>query len=195
MNPYKILGIKKNATQEEIRKAYIELAKKYHPDHGGDEDKFKEISEAYRILSNEEEKDFYDKYNMPFGSDSYRKYEEFISYIRSYIDEKATLLETIEPNKIIFKLKISIRNLQKENKHLKRIIRFLSKEKELILQKEKDKINVWEMAISGSIDMFKDLYKTNLSSIKKLKRMLKIATKYYREKDDKRYNTRKLQKM
>jgi len=55
---YKILGIDKNATQEEIKKAYRKLAKKYHPDSNpGDkkaEEKFKEINEAYEVLGDEE---------------------------------------------------------------------------------------------------------------------------------------------
>lgn len=50
-DPYKVLGIKRGAKKEEIKKAYRKLALKYHPDRGGDEDKFKEVSEAYGILS------------------------------------------------------------------------------------------------------------------------------------------------
>ena len=49
---YKILGVEKSADEEEIKKAYRKLAHKYHPDKaGGDESKFKEINEAYHILS------------------------------------------------------------------------------------------------------------------------------------------------
>ena len=60
---YKILGIDKNASDKEIKKAYRKLALKYHPDKpDGDEDKFKKISEAYDILSDKDKKDKYDKY-------------------------------------------------------------------------------------------------------------------------------------
>jgi hypothetical protein len=51
---YKILGVEKGATTEEIKKAYRKLALQYHPDRGGDEataKKFKEASEAYQVLS------------------------------------------------------------------------------------------------------------------------------------------------
>lgn len=49
---YKILELNPGASQEEIKKSYRKLAKKYHPDHeGGSEEKFKEISEAYSVLS------------------------------------------------------------------------------------------------------------------------------------------------
>ncbi len=47
MDPFQVLGISKNSTDDEIKKAYKNLAKIYHPDKGGDEEKFKEISNAY----------------------------------------------------------------------------------------------------------------------------------------------------
>jgi curved DNA-binding protein len=63
---YKILGVEKTATGEEIKKAYRKLAMKYHPDHAkGDkpaEEKFKKISEAYAVLSDKEKRRQYDDY-------------------------------------------------------------------------------------------------------------------------------------
>ena len=53
MNPYNILGVNQNASEDEIKKAYKKLAMKHHPDKGGDEKKFKEITEAYRNLTEE----------------------------------------------------------------------------------------------------------------------------------------------
>jgi len=63
---YKILGVAKNASQEEIKKAYYELAHKYHPDKGGDPEKFKEINEAYQILSDPEKRKQYDTFGRVF---------------------------------------------------------------------------------------------------------------------------------
>ena len=61
MNYYDILGINKNSSQEEIKKAYRKLSLKYHPDKPtGDESKFKEINEAYSNLSDLEKKRIYD---------------------------------------------------------------------------------------------------------------------------------------
>jgi molecular chaperone DnaJ len=48
---YQILGVNKNATEEEIKQAYRKLAMKHHPDRGGDEKQFQEIKNAYEILS------------------------------------------------------------------------------------------------------------------------------------------------
>lgn len=63
---YKILGVSQNASEEEIRKAFHKLAHKHHPDKGGDEKKFKEINEAYQILSNKEKRTQYDKFGQVF---------------------------------------------------------------------------------------------------------------------------------
>lgn len=51
-DPHEILGVKRGATQDEIKKAYRKMAHKHHPDKGGDPEKFKEISKAYEVLKN-----------------------------------------------------------------------------------------------------------------------------------------------
>jgi curved DNA-binding protein len=70
---YQILGVKKSASGEEIKKAYRKLAMKYHPDHTkGDkasEEKFKKISEAYAVLSDKEKRKEYDT----FGAEGFRQ--------------------------------------------------------------------------------------------------------------------------
>ncbi len=62
---YEILGVSKNASSEEIKSAYRRLALKYHPDRGGgkaEEEKFKEINEAYQALSDPEKRAQYDRF-------------------------------------------------------------------------------------------------------------------------------------
>src|SRR5438093_9471463 len=62
---YKILGVARNAGEEEIRKAFRKLARQYHPDVAKDkkaaEEKFKEINEAYEVLSDPEKRKRYDE--------------------------------------------------------------------------------------------------------------------------------------
>lgn len=62
---YKILGIQSGANEEEIKKAYRRMALKFHPDKNKDpnaEEKFKEIAEAYEVLSDPKKKAIYDQY-------------------------------------------------------------------------------------------------------------------------------------
>jgi len=63
---YQVLGIGKDSSPEDIKKAYRRLAHKYHPDKGGDEKKFKEVNEAYQVLSDTDKKGQYDKFGRVF---------------------------------------------------------------------------------------------------------------------------------
>ncbi|MGI8572458.1 MAG: molecular chaperone DnaJ [Solirubrobacteraceae bacterium] len=69
---YKVLGVGKNASDEEIKKAYRKLARRYHPDrNAGDkqaEERFKEISQAHDVLSDSEKRKAYDRGSGPFGA-------------------------------------------------------------------------------------------------------------------------------
>lgn len=66
---YQILGVPKNASKEEVKKAFRKLASKYHPDKKtGDEAKFKEISEAYSILSDDKKRAEYDTYGRSYSA-------------------------------------------------------------------------------------------------------------------------------
>lgn len=67
-NYYDILGIQKNASSEEIKKAFRTLAHQHHPDKkGGDATRFKELSEAYAVLSDDKKRAQYDQYGSSFG--------------------------------------------------------------------------------------------------------------------------------
>lgn len=69
---YKLLDIEKNASQDEIKKAFRKLAQKLHPDKpGGDEKKFKEINEAYTVLSNPEKRKQYDAFGSTDGDQGF----------------------------------------------------------------------------------------------------------------------------
>ena len=65
---YQILEVEKSASQDDVKKAFRKLAQKYHPDKkNGDEAKFKEVSEAYSVLGNEQKRKEYDSYGRTFA--------------------------------------------------------------------------------------------------------------------------------
>lgn len=80
---YQVLGVAQDASQKEIKQAYRELAKKYHPDlnkQGGKEKKFKKISEAYEVLSDPEKRAQYDRFGragpdqgLEFGGGDFKR--------------------------------------------------------------------------------------------------------------------------
>eukprot|EP00759_Apiculatamorpha_spiralis_P008054 PhF_6_TR15053/c0_g1_i1/m.23634/K09503/DNAJA2; DnaJ homolog subfamily A member 2 len=61
-DPYKILGVSKNASQDDIKKAYRKLAVQKHPDHGGNSNEFAEINNAYEVLSDPQKRQQFDTY-------------------------------------------------------------------------------------------------------------------------------------
>ena len=67
MDHYSTLGVKKNASPEEIKKAYRRLANQHHPDKGGDASKFQKLQEAYSTLSDPQKKAAYDNPQPQFG--------------------------------------------------------------------------------------------------------------------------------
>ena len=68
---YKTLGVSKDADDKEIKKAFRKLAQKHHPDAGGDEEKFKEINEAYEVLSDPKKRQVYDQFGSMGSSGFY----------------------------------------------------------------------------------------------------------------------------
>lgn len=65
---YTILGVDKNASDDDIKKAFRKLAHQHHPDKGGDDVKFKEVNEAYQVLGNKEKREQYDRFGQTFGA-------------------------------------------------------------------------------------------------------------------------------
>ncbi len=95
-NYYDILGVSKGASKDEIRRAYRRLAHEYHPDKGGgDEKKFREINEAYEVLSDDNRRAQYDQFGETFeqarargagGFGGFGGFEDFSDFVRGFGD-------------------------------------------------------------------------------------------------------------
>ncbi len=89
---YNILGVGKDASDDEIKKAYRKLAHKYHPDKaGGEEAKFKEVNEAYQVLSDKEKRSQYDQFGQTFeqaqsqgGFGGFEGFRDFSSFAEGF---------------------------------------------------------------------------------------------------------------
>jgi len=82
MDYYKLLNVNKEASDSEIKKSYRKLAKENHPDKGGDPEKFKQIAEAYEVLSNKDKRTQYDTFGKFDGSVNINPFEIFESMFR-----------------------------------------------------------------------------------------------------------------
>lgn len=89
---YKILGVDKNASQDDIKKAFRKMAHQYHPDKkGGDEAKFKELNEAYQVIGNPQKRAQYDKFGSSFehaqaggGFSGFDGFRDFSGYTNGF---------------------------------------------------------------------------------------------------------------
>jgi len=116
MTLYKTLGVDNDAGKEEIKKAYRKLAIEHHPDKGGNEDKFKEISEAYNTLSDDKKRQQYDiqqrgsefQFDMPFdfGPDS------IFSGMFGGHSAKKKKIKTTKDEEVVFKIKVSVADIK-----------------------------------------------------------------------------------
>ena len=85
---YELLGISKNSSQDEIKKAFRSLAKKYHPDINKDknaEEKFKEINEAFQVLSDSQKRSQYDQLgHSAFNGQDFSGFNNFEEIFRNF---------------------------------------------------------------------------------------------------------------
>ena len=116
MNPYKILGINKNASQGEIKNAFREKALKYHPDKGGDEEKFKQINEAYSMISDSNKRSRHDATRDGTGFGGFRGFGGFADLGDVFGDmfgsRKRESPTATTDEEVIFNLKVSLAQLK-----------------------------------------------------------------------------------
>lgn len=78
---YTTLGVPRTASSDDIKKAYRKLAHQFHPDkHGGSEDKFKEVNEAYQVLSDPKKRESYDNFGSAYNDGGFRGGQEYADF-------------------------------------------------------------------------------------------------------------------
>lgn len=119
-NLYEILGVAKNATKEEIKKAYKKLAMQFHPDKNPNnkeaEEKFKEISQAAEILLDDTKRSNYDRFGTMGSNQQFNPDDMFDDLFSHFFKQRNQAKDEVEP--IVIKHKISIKDyyLKKEQK-------------------------------------------------------------------------------
>lgn len=166
-NLYDVLAIAKDATAEQIKKAYRKLAMKHHPDKGGDELQFKELSKAYSVLSDEAKRKRYDETGQveeerdPFNE----ILASFISDLQDNVDSLNTDIIDIAKKKIKKEIKeINLARIQTENK-IKYLNFFLKR-----IKKDTES-NVFNLVTQNKIEQLKSKLEAITKSMDILKRM------------------------
>ena len=123
MNPYETLKLDQTATADEIARAYKRAATATHPDNRetGDEEKFKAVARAYRILGDETTREIYDKTGVVMGDDPLA--EQAIMLIVDVVGDIVTSGHSVD---LIFDIRIAIKTLQGNTERaITRIERFV----------------------------------------------------------------------
>lgn len=178
---YKILNIPETATKTEIKKAYRALAKKYHPDKGLKKNTtlFNEITQAYKILSDDTKRAYYDKTGDIDDKPKFSIYQQIAKEFQIIIDSSPDLAQI----NIIDTLKDKIEGrLKKAEEHLndleKLIVTREGLTKRIIRKDEIESNNVLLKVLEGNINKLK----ADIEQVKKdqetFKNMLEILAEY-----------------
>ena len=116
MDPYKILGVTKDASQGDIKKAFREKALEYHPDKGGNEENFKQINEAYSLISDPEKRSRFDAQRdgigFNFGSFSSSPFGDIFGDIFGTRKKRQRRPRPITDDDLVFDLRVSLRQIK-----------------------------------------------------------------------------------
>lgn len=134
---YEILELNIECTSDEIKSSYIRLAKKHHPDQGGNSDLFQEVTRAYEILYNEAGRKEYDLYYLKKSTDEY-KVDDAIKFKNEFLNFINTNKKIISEEKLdelyndVFKDKIEYKEVKLESEDLKKRINDINLERKNI---------------------------------------------------------------
>jgi curved DNA-binding protein CbpA len=134
---YEILELNIECTPDEIKSSYIRLAKKHHPDQGGNSDLFQEVTRAYEILYSEITRKEYDLYYLKKSTDQY-KVDDAIKFKNEFINFINTNKKIISEEKLdelyndVFKDRIEYKEVKLESVDLKKRINDINLERKNI---------------------------------------------------------------
>tara|TARA_R100000008_G_C3558047_1_gene154367 strand:- start:390 stop:1010 length:621 start_codon:yes stop_codon:yes gene_type:complete len=118
MDPYSILGVNKNASQDEIKKAFRKKAMEHHPDKGGNEEEFKQINEAYSKISDPEKRSQHDAMRdgrgMGFGFGGFdpSSFGDMFGDIFGSRSRKRKETRSTADNEILFDLRVNLEQVK-----------------------------------------------------------------------------------
>ncbi len=113
-NPYQILGVGRKASPADIKKAYRRLAMLHHPDRGGDENKFKEVTEAYDVLSDPNKKRKFDRrFGFGAGLEQQILRTARMEYMKNLMRSRALQKKAVPPDeRIILKIDSNLKEIK-----------------------------------------------------------------------------------
>lgn len=116
---YEVLGVSKSASQDELKKAYRKAAIKNHPDKGGDPEKFKELAQAYEVLSDPDKRELYDQYGEDAlkegmgGGGVHNPFDIFESFFGPVSRDRNSRARKKQGEDVVHTLKVSLDDLYK----------------------------------------------------------------------------------
>lgn len=178
MNLYDKLGVAITATKKEIKTAFKKISSKCHPDKGGNAEEFKELQKAYSVLSNDENRDHYDKTGDSEGSKRNPDnvlLQAFASIIEN-MDFKGNIIENITES-----LTRKINQLRMENIKIDSNIKKLEKQKGRISSKNE---NFFELILNESIQNQSNKKNSNLKAINDFEGLIESVSNYSDERPE-----------
>jgi curved DNA-binding protein CbpA len=153
-NLYNTLGVDKNASYEEIKKAYRDKAKKHHTDKGGDDDEMKELNCAYGVLKIPSKREFYDRTGETEDTPFDKKFQSFIQEV--FISHIIPRCSDIEHEDLINEFKNYISNFIEHSEEIKKSVNLEITKLEKVIERTKSKkANIIKVVLEGNVQMQK----------------------------------------